>query len=253
MNLPANYYSKVDKKLSSVSGQLTKKSIKYLEKLQKQQLKIQASIKKLNPESVRLFAGTKEKYTSFLEGFKSKTSKVSKLMGGEYNSYLDTLGTSLSFLKQFKELCDKVKGPLTDLDQLQCKLTVLFHKLLKENSQLAICLKELMLASQSWLDLLAISLYKFKRANGAAGKGKAWHHIVEQNPNNIKKFGAEAIHTERNLVKVNAGKGSLHSRVTGYYNSKIPGTNMRVRDFVNKMGYEEQFKHGMEILKKFGL
>ncbi len=96
------------------------------------------------------------------------------------------------------------------------------------------------------------SFNKFKKVNGKAGDGQAWHHIVEQNPSNIQKFGAEVLHTERNLAKVSSGKGSLHAKVTGYYNSKIPGTNMRVRDFVNKMGYEEQYKHGIEILKKFG-
>lgn len=96
------------------------------------------------------------------------------------------------------------------------------------------------------------SFNKFKKVNGKAGDGQAWHHIVEQNPSNIQKFGAEVLHTTSNLAKVSSGKGSLHAKVTGYYNSKIPGTNMRVRDFVNKMGYEEQYKHGIEILKKFG-
>ncbi|MDD4970330.1 MAG: hypothetical protein PHT07_12970 [Paludibacter sp.] len=39
------------------------------------------------------------------------------------------------------------------------------------------------------------SFRAFKAANGSAGEGMAWHHIVEQNLSNIAKFGPEAIHT----------------------------------------------------------
>ena len=92
----------------------------------------------------------------------------------------------------------------------------------------------------------------FKKANGSAGKGYAWHHIVEQNPSNIEKFGNRAIHTESNLVKLPHGKETLHSKVSGYYSRKAPFTKGRVRDVVNKMSYEDQYNHGVEILKKFG-
>ena len=38
------------------------------------------------------------------------------------------------------------------------------------------------------------SFAAFKNANGKAGKGYNWHHIVEQTPSNIKRFGARRIH-----------------------------------------------------------
>lgn len=92
----------------------------------------------------------------------------------------------------------------------------------------------------------------FKKANGSAGKGNAWHHVVEQNPSNVEKFGPKAVHNESNIVNIPHGKGSLHAKVTGHYNSKVPGTNMRVRDMVNKMSYEKQREYGIKTLKKFG-
>lgn len=42
------------------------------------------------------------------------------------------------------------------------------------------------------------SFSAFKKAMGPAGKGKAWHHIVEQNPANIARFEPEAIHKLKN-------------------------------------------------------
>ena len=52
----------------------------------------------------------------------------------------------------------------------------------------------------------------------------AWHHIVEQN----------------------------HAKVSGFYNSKIPDKNILVRDYVKTLNFEEQYKFGIETLKRFG-
>ncbi len=59
----------------------------------------------------------------------------------------------------------------------------------------------------------------YKDAMGRAGKGMAWHHIVEQNPSNRAKFAPEMLHNTRNLIKLEDTKGSIHRRLTGYYNS----------------------------------
>ena len=96
------------------------------------------------------------------------------------------------------------------------------------------------------------SFSSFKRTFGSAGKEKAWHHIVEQHADNVAQFGAESIHNTKNLIKLEHGKGSIHSKVTGYYNSKLPGTDMRVRDYVKTLPYEEQYQYGLDVLKRFG-
>jgi hypothetical protein len=97
------------------------------------------------------------------------------------------------------------------------------------------------------------SFTAFKRFNGAAGKGQAWHHIVEQNANNIERFGAKTINVEQNLMRLPHGKGSLHSKVSGYYSSKQPFTNGKtVRQWLNSKSYQEQYDFGLQTLKKFG-
>ena len=96
------------------------------------------------------------------------------------------------------------------------------------------------------------SFTAFKRACGTAGKNKAWHHIVEQHDNNVAKFGAKALHITNNLIILPNGKGLIHAKVSGYYNSLIPGTNMRVRDYVKTLSYDEQYKYGIDVLKRFG-
>ncbi len=118
--LPEKYYAKVDKKLSSVNEQLSKKSVKYLAKFQRQEEKLQKKLNKLNPENV--MANANEKYKELSQKIKSKRATTDKIISGVYNANLDSLGTSLSFLKQFNGLSDKVKEPLKSFDLLQSKL-----------------------------------------------------------------------------------------------------------------------------------
>lgn len=119
---PDKYFSKVNEKISSIDDKLTKQTEKYLQKLQKQEDKIKRRLAKIDSSATATFNNAKQKYTEFAQGIKSKTTAVSKLTGGQYNSYLDSLGTSLNFLKQFKDVTDKVKDPLKNLQQLQSKL-----------------------------------------------------------------------------------------------------------------------------------
>ena len=93
---------------------------------------------------------------------------------------------------------------------------------------------------------------EFKKVYGSAGDGMAWHHIVEQNADNIARFGAKKIHNTNNLIKLPHGKGSIHAKVSGFYNSKIPDKNILVRDYVKTLNFEEQYKFGIETLKRFG-
>ena len=95
------------------------------------------------------------------------------------------------------------------------------------------------------------SFYAFKKAQGAAGPGMAWHHIVEQNADNIARFGAEKIHNTKNVIRLPHGKGSIHAKVSGYYSSKMKN-GMIVRDYVKTLSYEQQYEFGINALKRFG-
>ena len=71
---------------------------------------------------------------------------------------------------------------------------------------------------------VAVKGYKsypaFIRDVGKAGDGMNWHHIVEQNPANVKKFGQEKLQNTHNIIRIPGGKGSLHARISGHYSSK---------------------------------
>ena len=122
-HLSKKYYSKVDKKINTANNQLTKKSLKYLAKFQRQERKLQQKIEKLNPpNTTNVFTNANIRYEEFSQKIKSKTTDGAKIISGGYNSYLDSLGTSLSFLEQFNGTSDKVKEPLASLNELQNKL-----------------------------------------------------------------------------------------------------------------------------------
>lgn len=97
------------------------------------------------------------------------------------------------------------------------------------------------------------SFSSFKKTMGSAGKGKAWHHIVEQNPANIAKFGPKSIHNTKNVISLPHGKGSIHSKISGHYSSKQPFTNGKtVRQWLNTKDYNYQYNYGMKKLNEFG-
>lgn len=92
------------------------------------------------------------------------------------------------------------------------------------------------------------------RALGPAGANRAWHHIVGQNRANIAKFGPQAIHNTRNVFNVPTGIGTLHDKITRYYQSKDPeiSGNQRVRDWLKGKSFQFQYDFGIEKLKEFG-
>jgi len=97
------------------------------------------------------------------------------------------------------------------------------------------------------------SFYAAKQFLGNAGKGNAWHHIVEQGGTNVQRFGAEAIHNTNNLVRLPHGKGTLHNKISGYYSSKQPFTNGKtVRGWLRNKPFSEQYNFGIQKLKDFG-
>ena len=80
------------------------------------------------------------------------------------------------------------------------------------------------------------------------------HHIVEQTPSNLSKFGSEAIHNTANVVPVAAdihvGKGSI----SAYYSSKQPFTEgLTVRKWLAPQSFDAQYNFGMQVLKDYGL
>jgi phage-related protein len=119
--LPNKYYTSVGKKINSINQHLTKKSLKYLKRFQRQETKIRQKLEKLDPGSVANNADAKYKQLVEKVSSYSPDSLITST-GGEYNPNLDSLGTSLSFLKQYNSISDKVKTPLKSFNQLENKL-----------------------------------------------------------------------------------------------------------------------------------
>lgn len=97
------------------------------------------------------------------------------------------------------------------------------------------------------------SFSAFRRAMGPAGPGQAWHHIVEQTPGNLARFGPEAIHNTGNLVRLPHGAGTVHARVSGFYSSiraDITGsTSLTVRQWLSTQSFDAQFAFGQRALQ----
>jgi RHS repeat-associated protein len=92
------------------------------------------------------------------------------------------------------------------------------------------------------------SFSAFKRAMGAAGKGRHWHHIVEASQ--AGKFGANEIHNTKNIISLPA---EIHHKVSGYYSSVQKFTKgLTVREWLSTKSFKEQYKFGLEVIKRFG-
>ena len=85
---------------------------------------------------------------------------------------------------------------------------------------------------------------------GSAGEGKNWHHIVEQTPGNVERFGPEALHNTENVTAIDS---NVHREISAFYSSKQELTdNMVVREWLRGTNYEEQRAFGLMILRRFG-
>lgn len=90
----------------------------------------------------------------------------------------------------------------------------------------------------------------FKSAMGAAGEGKQWHHLVEQTPGNVKRFGGEALHNTENVVALDK---ALHTRLSAFYSSIREGitrsSRLTVRQWLSTQSYEAQREFGLRALE----
>ncbi len=93
---------------------------------------------------------------------------------------------------------------------------------------------------------------KFKNEFGRAGDNMQWHHIVEQSQISKSGFSSSQINSTYNIISLDV---ETHRKVTAFYNSKIEGLNITVRDWLaaQNMSYEEQYNYGLKVLERFGV
>ena len=129
--LPDKYFSQVSGKSRHFEKQVNKRSQKALDRLARQEKKMQARLAKIDSVAAKnIFSRSVDSMGNLQARLKQKAGKYdpSKL-GAGYTGYLDTLQNSLSFLKdakslggQSKALQDKVNGSLQNVQQLQAQL-----------------------------------------------------------------------------------------------------------------------------------
>jgi hypothetical protein len=90
----------------------------------------------------------------------------------------------------------------------------------------------------------------FRSAMGSAGAGKQWHHIVEQTPGNVARFGPQALHNTQNVIPL---EEAIHLRLSAFYSRKAAGitgsTELTVRQWLSTQSYEAQRRFGLMALE----
>ncbi|MBN8469959.1 hypothetical protein JYJ95_25905 [Corallococcus exiguus] len=86
----------------------------------------------------------------------------------------------------------------------------------------------------------------FKKAMGPAGRGKQWHHIVEQTPGNVQRFGPDTLHNTENIIALDE---AVHSRVSAFYSSKQPdltgSSSLTLRQWLGTQSFSAQRDFGI--------
>lgn len=86
----------------------------------------------------------------------------------------------------------------------------------------------------------------FKKAMGPAGPNKEWHHIVEQTPGNVKRFGPQALHNTDNIIPLDK---VLHSKLSAMYSTVrydiTHSFTQTVRQWLSTQSYEAQREFGL--------
>ncbi|MGE6759065.1 hypothetical protein ACQKGO_13680 [Corallococcus interemptor] len=92
----------------------------------------------------------------------------------------------------------------------------------------------------------------FKKAMGPAGTNKQWHHIVEQTPGNVNRFGPQALHNTDNIIPLDK---TLHADVSAFFSSvrrDITGSPLTVRQWLSTQSYAAQRDFGLQAIENIG-
>lgn len=77
-----------------------------------------------------------------------------------------------------------------------------------------------------------------------------WHHIVEQTPGNVARFGPETLHSTGNLVRLETGS---HRQLSGLYSSIRPditgSTSLTVRQWLSGQSLQTQAAFGHRVIQ----
>jgi hypothetical protein len=129
LNFPSKFFSRITSKASDLNQQLTQQTEKYLQQMARQEDRLRKKLGKTDSAAAaRLFANSAQQYAAMLQKFKGDTAAARlPAYSGTYQPNLDTLSTSLSFLRQNPQLMNANQAGMaqqasTQLQQLQAKM-----------------------------------------------------------------------------------------------------------------------------------
>lgn len=95
------------------------------------------------------------------------------------------------------------------------------------------------------------SFNALKRSLGSAGRGKQWHHIVEQCQISKSGFSKYWIQNSNNVINIS---NSVHTKISAYYSSIQSFTNgMTFRKWLAGQSFKKQYEWGIKVLRMFGV
>ncbi len=124
--LPTRYVSTIDKKITTYSNRVSKKTIKTLTRLSHWESKIKTTLQKVNPQAAQqLFGNQQLSFASLLEKIKQGEA-ISLQYHQQYDKYRDDLTTNIKYLEKQKAFLDsglskKIKATRQKLQQLNAE------------------------------------------------------------------------------------------------------------------------------------
>ncbi|MEO6682206.1 MAG: hypothetical protein ABIN48_05215 [Ginsengibacter sp.] len=119
--ITSHFFNKTEKKFYALNQKLARQNRKYLKRLQRQEIRLLNKLSERDSSFLKngTIASVNEHYESILQTINSPEEMLQNTELLQYNSYIDTLGTSLSFLKQYQGLAEKIKQPAASLNNLK--------------------------------------------------------------------------------------------------------------------------------------
>lgn len=129
INVPHRYINKVEGKFLHLEKQLTQHTKKYLQRLAKKDNKLLQKISTLDSSISHQLSGGPQYYSNIVDQINEKVDVENLEINGEYLAYIDSIRTSLAFLKESnkvlsgsKEWKKTIGGSLLAVKQFQGKL-----------------------------------------------------------------------------------------------------------------------------------
>jgi len=119
INLPSNFFHRIQNKTASLNEQLTHQTEKYLQKMARREERLRKKLYKFDSTAVKtLFAGSAKQYSALSQQLAHDTGSSSLGLSGEYQAYVDSLQGILKFMRNDP----KAVASLRQLQSLQAKM-----------------------------------------------------------------------------------------------------------------------------------